>query len=62
MPNPKRRHSKARKGKRRANDFLTPVSATACPNCGNPKTPHRVCENCGHYRGQNVLQKDEDAL
>ena len=33
MPNPKRRHSKARRDKRRAHDALTPPALSDCPNC-----------------------------
>ena len=55
MPNPKRRHSKARRDKRRAHDFLTPVSLSRCPQCQEPKLPHRVCASCGTYRGVEVL-------
>ena len=33
MPNPKRRHSKARRGKRRAHDALRAPQTTLCPNC-----------------------------
>jgi large subunit ribosomal protein L32 len=29
----------------------------ACPNCGAPRIPHRVCAACGQYRGEQVLAK-----
>jgi large subunit ribosomal protein L32 len=29
----------------------------ACPNCGAPRVPHRVCASCGQYRGEQVLAK-----
>ncbi|MCX7805664.1 MAG: 50S ribosomal protein L32 [Planctomycetota bacterium] len=56
MPNPKRRHSVSRKGMRRAHDHLAPVQVGECPRCGSPKRPHRVCLNCGYYRGRDVLR------
>ena len=59
MPNPKRRHSKARRDKRRAHDALTPVSLSKCPQCGEMKMPHRVCPSCGTYRGVEVLEVDQ---
>ena len=43
MPNPKRRHSKTRTAKRRTHDALKPVGLSECPQCHEPKPPHRVC-------------------
>jgi large subunit ribosomal protein L32 len=59
MPNPKRRHSKARKNKRRAHDALHAVSLSVCPNCHERKLPHRVCPQCGWYQGREVVQPPE---
>jgi large subunit ribosomal protein L32 len=56
MPNPKRRHSKARRGKRRAHDALTAPSLSTCPHCHEPKMPHRVCPHCGYYKGRAVIE------
>ena len=56
MANPKRRHSKARTGKRRAHDFLTRLSLSECPNCHESKLPHRVCLKCGYYDGREVVE------
>ena len=55
MPNPKHRHSKARRDKRRAHDFLELPAQSECPNCHEPKMPHRVCPHCGHYKGREVV-------
>jgi large subunit ribosomal protein L32 len=55
MPNPKRRHSKARRDKRRAHDALTAPSLSQCPNCKEPKLPHRVCPHCGYYKGRQMI-------
>ncbi|HNQ80034.1 MAG: 50S ribosomal protein L32 [Acidobacteriota bacterium] len=59
MPNPKRRHSHARKGRRRAHDFMTVPSFSSCPNCGTPKMPHHACPECGYYRGRPVIKAAE---
>ncbi|MBI4445597.1 MAG: 50S ribosomal protein L32 [Acidobacteria bacterium] len=59
MPNPKRRHSKSRRGKRRAHDFLVAPSFSICTNCGAQVIPHRVCPNCGYYKGQQVIEVEE---
>jgi large subunit ribosomal protein L32 len=56
MPNPKRRHSSARRDRRRAHDALPDPPASRCTNCGEMKLPHRVCPHCGHYRGRQVTE------
>lgn len=56
MPNPKRRHSKARTRSRRAHDALTTRSLSTCPNCHEAKLPHRVCPKCGFYKGREVIE------
>ncbi|HJQ70452.1 MAG TPA: 50S ribosomal protein L32 [Blastocatellia bacterium] len=56
MPNPKRKHSKSRTGKRRAHDHLVPPAVGNCPNCGEPRPPHRVCPKCGFYRGRVAIE------
>ncbi|MGI6559110.1 MAG: 50S ribosomal protein L32 [Limnochordia bacterium] len=55
MANPKRRHSKARTAKRRANWKLSQVNFSVCESCREPKLPHRACPNCGNYAGRQVL-------
>jgi large subunit ribosomal protein L32 len=55
MPNPKRRHSKARRDKRRAHDALPPPALSECPNCHEAKAPHRVCGRCGYYKGKQLI-------
>lgn len=55
MPNPKRRHSRQRRRKRRTHDSLAPGQLGECPNCHEPKLPHRACPHCGYYRGRAVV-------
>lgn len=59
MALPKRRHSNARTGKRRAHDALTPPGVVTCPNCRELKLPHRACPSCGYYRGRQVVEREE---
>ncbi len=61
MPNPKRRHSKSRRDKRRSHDFLTVRSTSECPNCHEAKLPHRACPHCGYYAGREVIEVREEA-
>ncbi len=60
MAVPKRRTSKQRKRKRRTHFKAEEVSTQACPRCGDPKLPHRVCPTCGFYRDEAVLEVDLD--
>ena len=60
MAVPKRRTSKAKRDKRRAHDAMRTPPRSNCPQCGEPKLPHRVCGNCGTYRGREVIQTDEE--
>lgn len=58
MANPKRKSSRSRTGKRRANWKLRQPTHNECPNCGQQKIPHRVCGNCGYYNGREVIETD----
>jgi large subunit ribosomal protein L32 len=59
-PLPKRKHSKGRRDRRRAHDSLTKPSLVECPQCHAKHLSHRVCANCGTYRGRAVLQVVEE--
>lgn len=60
MPNPKRRHSKARTRQRRAHDALRAPQAIVCPQCQEPTMPHRVCSKCGFYKGRQVMTAKQE--
>ena len=35
--------------------------STLCSNCGSLTLPHRMCESCGVYKGNEIIQlKNED--
>ena len=62
MAVPKQRHTKSRRNKRRMHIFLQAPSLNSCLKCGKPVRPHTVCQNCGYYKGVeviNVLKKLE---
>lgn len=57
MAVPKKRTSKSRKGKRRSHDALSFNKAVEiCPECGELKLRHHLCEGCGTYRGMQVTE------
>ncbi len=58
MANPKRKFSKARTGKRRAMWKLGPANLSVCPQCHQVKQPHRLCPNCGYYRGKEIVNPE----
>jgi len=53
---PKRRHSKSRRNKRRANWKLQAPGYTPCPQCKSPRLPHRACPSCGSYAGRTAAE------
>ena len=59
MALPKRRHSKTRGRKRRTHYKATTPNPSACPSCGAPRIPHRVCMNCGTYKSEQVVEVEE---
>jgi len=59
MPNPKRRHSHARQGKRRSHLFLKAPILSKCRQCHEMKLPHRICPKCGYYEGRKVISVKE---
>lgn len=59
MAVPKQRTSKSRRDRRRAHDALKAKSLVQCSNCGEMRLPHRVCLNCGHYKGREVIEIEE---
>ena len=56
MPLPKKRHSKARGRRRRTHWKVTASSLISCPQCKQPRVPHRVCKVCGYYDGRQVVE------
>lgn len=58
MAVPKRRTTARRRDTRRAtHDRIEAPNLIPCPNCSAPMQSHRVCPECGHYKGRAVLKK-----
>jgi len=58
MPVPKRKTSRASRDSRRANYDLEVPATSVCPQCHQPKLPHRVCSECGYYNGKEILETE----
>jgi large subunit ribosomal protein L32 len=58
MAVPKKKTSHARRNQRRAHQAMGSPNLVACPNCGEPHRPHRVCPNCGFYKGRTAVAVD----
>jgi len=56
MPTPKRKKSHSRTRSRSSQWKAEPPTYAECPQCRQPKLPHRVCGNCGYYAGREVLE------
>ena len=56
MPTPKRKTTKSKSRQRAAHWKATPPTYAECPQCHQPKLPHRVCGNCGYYAGREVIE------
>ncbi|MBI2847426.1 MAG: 50S ribosomal protein L32 [Chloroflexi bacterium] len=59
-PLPKRRLSRARRGDGRSHMRLSSTALALCPQCHNPKLPHRVCPTCGTYKGREVIKIESE--
>jgi large subunit ribosomal protein L32 len=54
MAVPKKKTSKARRDKRRAQHGIQSPRVNVCPNCGSPTRPHHACPTCKQYRGREI--------
>lgn len=58
MPVPKRKTSRAVRDSRRATHDISAPAQSVCPQCHQPKLPHRVCPECGYYKGKEILETE----
>lgn len=55
MAVPKQRKTKSKRNSRRAHHFLSERILGKCPKCAQAVLPHTMCENCGTYKGREVV-------
>lgn len=58
MAHPKRKNSKQRRDKRRTHYKAVAPKLMTCQNCGAAVQYHRVCPECGHYKGKLAVEKE----
>ncbi len=58
MAHPKRKTSKQRRDKRRTHDKAIAPTLVKCQNCNTTILYHRVCPECGHYKGKLAIEKE----
>jgi large subunit ribosomal protein L32 len=58
MAVPKKKMSRSRSRRRKAQWKLNRPGSSTCPQCHSPKLPHRACPNCGTYRGREITVTD----
>lgn len=52
---PKQRHTKGHRNQRRMHIFVEAPAITTCPKCQKPVLSHTICQNCGTYKGREVI-------
>jgi large subunit ribosomal protein L32 len=61
MAHPKSKISKQRRNKRRTHYKAELPTLSTCSNCGAAVEYHRVCPECGYYRGKLAIEKSVNA-
>lgn len=57
MAVPKRKTSRSKRDKRRANWKAKTATLSECPQCHKEKLAHHVCLECGYYDGSLVIKE-----
>ena len=52
---PKKKVTRARRGRRLTSYKLKPLHPAVCQRCNTAKLPHAACPQCGYYRGRQVV-------
>jgi large subunit ribosomal protein L32 len=49
------RSTRSHTGNRRSHHALKGSGLSACSKCKKPVLPHKLCANCGSYKGKEVV-------
>ncbi len=60
MAEPKKRMTSTRTGNRQSHDRLKTTGLIICSKCKSRIKPHRVCPNCGYYKGKKTVMDKKD--
>ncbi|MCL4079556.1 50S ribosomal protein L32 [Coriobacteriia bacterium Es71-Z0120] len=58
MPVPKRKKGRSATNHRRSSHTIEAPARSLCPQCHQPKLPHRVCPECGYYDGKEIVETE----
>jgi len=59
MAEPKKRLTSTRSGNRRSHLALKAAKLGKCPKCKEPIPSHQVCQICGTYKGEVVIELEK---
>ena len=59
MAVPKRKLPLSKRNTRRSHDGIYAKNSVECPNCGELKLSHHVCQSCGYYNKRLVIKSKE---
>ncbi|MEK6817586.1 MAG: 50S ribosomal protein L32 [Nanoarchaeota archaeon] len=55
MAVPRHRHTKSKRNKVRMHLYVRPSVLTLCKKCKSKVLPYTVCQNCGYYKGREII-------
>lgn len=54
-PQPKKKTPRSKRGNRRSQQGIVAPGLSLCPHCHAARRPHRVCPECGYYKGREAV-------
>ena len=60
MQAPKRKTSKSKRNMRRSHHRAGVRQSSLCGNCNEATNAHSICSHCGHYRGKQYFDLEQN--